>query len=102
MSESARPCIFVLVMKKKYLFIVLALVQTASVDVCLSAAENEDGSRLWLRHEVAGAKVCLMLDPTVDDDEGYVIEGDTVRARTERGLLYGSFAWQTTCPKPIS
>jgi len=76
-------------------------------------ARGEDGSKLWLRQaEVNKAKVTgpeclaaqelrkyyqgeaaqLVIDPSVADDEGYVISGTTVRAKTERGLLYGAFA----------
>ena len=59
----------------------------------LGTPEDEDGSRLWMRYEEAiEGKVQRVLDSTIDDDEGYVIEGNVVRARTERGLLYGTFA----------
>jgi len=76
-------------------------------------ASAEDGSRLWLRYDevnkaqvtgpqclaadelrqyYTGAEVRLVLDPSVVDDEGYVIEGSTIKAKTERGLLYGAYA----------
>ena len=76
-------------------------------------AKAEDGSRLWLRYAelnkavvkgpecvaaeelrkyYSGSEAQLVIDPTVTDDEGYVITGSTVKARTERGLLYGAFA----------
>ena len=68
-------------------------------------ASAEDGSRLWLRYDevnkaqvtgpqclaadelrqyYTGAEVRLALDPSVVDDEGYVIEGSTIKAKTER------------------
>jgi len=83
------------------------------------ASRAEDGSGLWLRgyaHETSGAalldmdggggcmaarelhrlcpeaEVKLVIDPAVEHDEGYVVSGDTIRARTERGLLYGVYA----------
>ena len=73
----------------------------------------EDGSRLWLRYaEVNKAKVTgpeciaaeelrkyydgetvnLVIDPALTDDEGYVISGNTIKAKTERGLMYGAYA----------
>lgn len=76
-------------------------------------AGAEDGSRLWLRYDAVnkakvtgpecvaaeelrlyyqGSEAQLVIDPTVADDEGYVISGSTVRAKTKRGLLYGAFA----------
>ena len=87
------------------------LVLTALMVVCLAKAE--DGSRLWLRYaEVNKAKVTgteclaaeelrkyyqgaeaqLVIDPAVADDEGYVVSGHTVRAKTQQGLLYGAYA----------
>lgn len=78
------------------------------------AAKAEDGSRLWLRYDTVktahvegmeqslaaeelrnfyrGDRVTLRLDTSVDSDEGYRISGDTLAARTERGLLYGAYA----------
>lgn len=76
-------------------------------------AQAEDGSRLWLRYAEVnkakvsgpecvaadelrryydGADVQLLIDPSVTDDEGYVIAGNTIKAKTERGLLYGAYA----------
>ena len=87
------------------------LLLTALMVVCLAKAE--DGSRLWLRYaEVNKAKVTgteclaaeelrkyyqgaeaqLVIDPAVADDEGYVVSGHTVRAKTQQGLLYGAYA----------
>ena len=92
-------------MKRKMLLL------TALLAVCLAKAE--DGSRLWLRYaEVNKAKVTgteclaaeelrkyyqgaeaqLVIDPAVADDEGYVVSGHTVRAKTQQGLLYGAYA----------
>jgi alpha-glucuronidase len=93
-------------MKKHLLFVLTLLTACATTWA-------EDGSRLWLRYtELNKAKVTgpactaadelhkyysgpearLVIDPTVADDEGYVVSGSTVRARTERGLLYGAYA----------
>ena len=80
----------------------------------LLTAKAEDGSRLWLRFDtvktarVSGAdktlaaeelrnfykgdRIHLLIDPNVQSDEAYRISGDTLAARTERGLLYGAFA----------
>lgn len=78
-------------------------------------ASAEDGSRLWLRYDTVrkarvtgqeciaaqelrnfyqGETVNLVIDPTMPSDEGYCIEdgGSTLRAKTERGLLYGAYA----------
>ena len=76
-------------------------------------AGAEDGSRLWLQYDIVntakvtgpecvateelryyyqGSEAQLVIDPTVADDEGYVVSGSTVRAKTERGLLYGAYA----------
>ena len=78
-----------------------------------SWAKAEDGSRLWLRYaEVNKAKVTgpecvaadelrryydgteaqLVLDPNMTDDEGYIISGSTIKAKTEKGLMYGAYA----------
>ena len=80
--------------------------------LCLSSSA-EDGSQLWLRykplntaqvdgpdcmaaHELrayfSGESVKLCLDSTFPSTEGYRIEGTTVTAQTERGLLYGAYA----------
>ena len=92
-------------MKRKMLLL------TALMVVCLAKAE--DGSRLWLRYAEVnkakvtgteclaaeelrkyyqGAKAQLVIDPAVADDEGYVVSGHTVRAKTQQGLLYGAYA----------
>ncbi len=76
-------------------------------------AQAENGSQLWLRYAEVnkaqvtgpqcmaadelrkyypGSKAQVVLDSTVTDDEGYIIEGSTVKAKTERGLLYGAYA----------
>ena len=89
----------------------LLFVLAAVAVVCMAKAE--DGSRLWLRYaEVnkatvkgpecvaaeelrkyyTGSEAQLVIDPTVADDEGYVISGSTVRAKTEQGLMYGAYA----------
>ncbi len=73
----------------------------------------EDGSRLWLRYDKVqkaqvsgpeclaaeelrnyypGEKATLVIDPTITNDEGYRINGSTVSAKTEMGLLYGAYA----------
>jgi len=60
--------------------------------LCLAiTASAEDGSRLWLRHEMP-KDITLKIDPTMPDDDGYRISGRTVTARTEMGLLYGRYA----------
>ncbi len=103
----------------KRLFLLLAAVLISTM------AMAEDGSRLWLRYdEVNKAKVTgpeciaadelrkyyrgseaqLVIDPTVSDDEGYVISGSTVRAKTEQGLMYGAYALlrgETGASKPF-
>ena len=80
----------------------------------VTTVRAEDGSRLWLRYEPAGKafvsgavqtlaaeelrqyyqgdRVHLLLDASVEDDEAYRISGDTLAARSERGLLYGAYA----------
>ena len=78
--------------------------------VCMAKAE--DGSQLWLRYQpVNKAKVtgpnclaaeelrtyyqgetaALTLDPTMADD-AYRINGSTITAKNEQGLLYGAYA----------
>ena len=73
----------------------------------------EDGSRLWLRYDklqkaqVNGPeciaaeelrnyypsdKATLVLDPSISNEEGYIINGSTIKAKTERGLMYGAYA----------
>ena len=72
-------------MKKLFLFCLL---------LSLTAARAEDGSRLWLRYDSTLVKsIILKLDPTMPDDDGYRISGNTVTARTEQGLLYGKYAF---------
>ena len=72
----------------------------------------EDGNRLWLRYDKVekakvagpeclaaqelrdyypGTEAALRLDPTMQDD-AYRVEGSTVTAKTEQGLLYGAYA----------
>ncbi|MCR5140444.1 MAG: alpha-glucuronidase [Bacteroidaceae bacterium] len=93
----------------------LLLLTACTVVLTLKA---EDGSRLWLQpypqgleyisrvnyedgRSIAdrelrcfhpGTEVQLIIDSAVQHDEGYIIRGDTIRARTERGLLYGAYA----------
>ena len=86
----------------------------ATAMMAVMTAKAEDGSRLWLRFDtvktarVSGAdktlaaeelrnfykgdRIHLLIDPNVQGDEAYRISGDTLAARTERGLLYGAFA----------
>ncbi len=104
-------------MKRQFLLLAAVLLS------CMAMAE--DGSRLWLRYdEVNKAKVTgpeciaadelrkyyrgseaqLVIDPTISDDEGYVISGSTVRAKTEQGLMYGAYALlrgETGASKPF-
>ena len=104
-------------MKRQFLLLAALLLS------CMAMAE--DGSRLWLRYdEVNKAKVTgpeciaadelrkyyrgneaqLVIDPAVADDEGYVISGSTVRAKTEQGLMYGAYALlrgETGASKPF-
>ena len=75
-------------------------------------AKAEDGHRLWLRYDKVqkaqvsgpeclaaeelrnyypGAKATLVTDPTMAED-AYKIEGSTVTAKNETGLLYGAYA----------
>ena len=81
-------------------------------------ANAEDGHQLWLRYQPVnkaqvttekqsptiqiakqeletyynGASVTLKLDATMPDDDGYRIDGNTITARRDAGLLYGAFA----------
>ena len=80
--------------------------------VFVGMAKAEDGHQLWLRYQpvnkakVAGPecmaadelrtyyqgdKATLIIDPTMADD-AYRIEGSTVTAKNETGLLYGAYA----------
>ena len=75
-------------------------------------AKAEDGHRLWLRYDKVqksqvtgpecmaaeelrnyypGAKATLVTDPTMAED-AYRIEGSTITAKNETGLLYGAYA----------
>ena len=59
---------------------------------CVALAE--DGSRLWLRNDVGAAdSLILKIDIKMPKDDGYRISGNTVTARTPKGLLYGKYAW---------
>ena len=90
---------------KKLIFCALALIASLNM-------QAEDGSRLWLRYDTLntckvsgpdclaaeelrmyyrGPQVSLVIDPTIPD-EGYQIDGTTLRASTETGLLYGAYA----------
>ena len=91
---------------KKIAILMLALASSVSMMA-------EDGSRLWMRYDKVqkaqvdgpeciaaeelrnfynGSKATLVIDPNISNDEGYVIEGSTVKAKTERGLMYGAYA----------
>ena len=91
---------------KKIAILMLALASCVSMMA-------EDGSRLWMRYDKVqkaqvdgpeciaaeelrnfynGSKATLVIDPNISNDEGYVIEGSTVKAKTERGLMYGAYA----------
>ena len=91
---------------KKIAILMLALASCVSMMA-------EDGSRLWMRYDKVqkaqvdgpeciaaeelrnfynGSKATLVIDPDISNDEGYVIEGSTVKAKTERGLMYGAYA----------
>ena len=86
---------------------------------CLALTVSaEDGHQLWLRYQPVnkaqvttdklsptiqiakqeletyynGASVTLKLDATMPDDDGYRIDGTTITARRDAGLLYGAFA----------
>ena len=104
-------------MKRQFLLLAAVLLS------CMAMAE--DGSRLWLRYDevnkakvtgpeciaadelrkyYSGSEAQLVIDPTVSDDEGYVIGGSTVRAKTEQGLMYGAYALlrgETGASKPF-
>ena len=86
---------------------------------CLAlTASAEDGHQLWLRYQPVnkakvtvestsptvalakqeletyyqGGDVTLKLDASMADDDGYRIDGKTITARREIGLLYGAYA----------
>ena len=90
---------------KRIVVLVLAM-------VCGLTVRAEDGSRLWLRYErvqkaevtgpeciaadelrnyYRGEKVSLVLDAKMAED-AYRIEGSTITAKNEIGLLYGAYA----------
>ena len=73
---------------------VIALLSFILYHLSISVAHAEDGSRLWLRHDPSLLKnITCTIDETMADDDGYRIEGNVVKARTEKGLLYGRYAW---------
>ena len=90
---------------KKIALMILAIASCIGI-------KAEDGSRLWLRYDMVqkarvsgpeciaaeelrnyytGDKVSLVIDPTIPD-EGYRIEGTTIKASSELGLMYGAYA----------
>ena len=90
---------------KKIALMILAIASCVGI-------KAEDGSRLWLRYDMiqkarvsgpeciateelrnyyTGEKVSLVIDPTIPD-EGYRIEGTTIKASSELGLMYGAYA----------
>ncbi|MDE6003080.1 MAG: alpha-glucuronidase, partial [Prevotella sp.] len=78
----------------------------------------EDGHQLWLRYQpmnqakvtcnrqsptidiarqelqtyYQGGDITMTIDPTMPDDDGYRISGNTISARYDAGLLYGAYA----------
>ena len=90
---------------KKLTFLLFAL-------VFAGFAKAEDGHQLWLRYDKVqkaqvsgpeclaaeelrnyyqGAKATLVTDPTMAED-AYRIDGSTITAKNEMGLLYGAYA----------
>ena len=90
---------------KKIALLMLAIASCVGI-------KAEDGSRLWLRYDKVqkaevtgpdciaaeelrnyykGDKVSLVIDPNIPD-EGYRIEGTTIKASSEQGLMYGAYA----------
>lgn len=89
---------------------------TSSLFTLQSSAE--DGHQLWLRYQPVNrtkvvcnqhsptidiarqeletyykdGTITLRIDPTMSDDEGYRINGSTISARHDSGLLYGTYA----------
>ncbi|MDE6646407.1 MAG: alpha-glucuronidase, partial [Prevotella sp.] len=81
-------------------------------------ATAEDGHQLWLRYQPVnqakvtcnrqsptidiarqelqtyyqGGDITMTIDPTMPDDDGYRISGNTITARHNAGLLYGAYA----------
>ena len=96
------------------------LISLFSFLICMALPGHaEDGHQLWLRYqpvnkaqvtttekmsptiEIAkqeletyynGASVTLKLDAKMPDDDGYRIDGTTITARRDVGLLYGAYA----------
>ena len=92
--------------------------------VFVAMAKAEDGHQLWLRYQPVnqakvtgpeclaaqelrtffqGENATLVIDPTMEDD-AYRIEGSTITAKNEIGLLYGAYALlrgETTGSKPF-
>ena len=92
--------------------------------VFVAMAKAEDGHLLWLRYQPVnqakvtgpeclaaqelrtffqGENATLVIDPTMEDD-AYRIEGSTITAKNEIGLLYGAYALlrgETTGSKPF-
>ena len=96
---------FMTIGMRKITFLLLAL-------AFASLAKAEDGHQLWLRFDKVqkaqvsgpeclaaeelrnyynGAKATLVTDPTMADD-AYRINGSTITAKNEMGLLYGAYA----------
>ncbi|MBP5776757.1 MAG: alpha-glucuronidase [Prevotella sp.] len=88
----------------------IALLICVMASVCMAKAE--DGSQLWLRYQPVnkaqvngpeciaadelrtyyqGDEATLILDPTMAED-AYRIDGSTITAKSEIGLLYGAYA----------
>jgi alpha-glucuronidase len=92
--------------------------------VFVAMAKAEDGHQLWLRYQPVnqakvtgpeclaaqelrtffqGESATLVIDPTMEED-AYRIEGSTITAKNEIGLLYGAYALlrgETTGSKPF-
>ena len=92
--------------------------------VFVTLAKAEDGHQLWLRYQPVnqakvtgpeclaaqelrtffqGESATLVIDPTMEED-AYRIEGSTITAKNEIGLLYGAYALlrgETTGSKPF-
>jgi alpha-glucuronidase len=58
----------------------------------LSQLAAEDGSRLWLPSAPDSVARQLVVDPALGQ-EGYRLTPQGVEAQTQRGLLYGTYAW---------
>ena len=79
-------------MKKTFLLTLSFIIAHFSFSV--SAAHAEDGSKLWLRYDTTLVKnLTLKIDASMPADDGYCIQGNVVKARTQQGLLYGKYAW---------